>query len=280
MWSMSSAATSSTPAGRRPAGARPGTSRTKPSRARSSPTVPTATIRPAAMIPIVAEPFDQVELVAGEEHRDAAVGSLPQHAAQRRRRPSGRARRTARRAPAPRGRAPARRRSARAAGCPATASAPRRRPLGDAEPLGPALRPSAEPRRRQPVQPGEVAQLLANLHLRVEAALFGHVPMRRAARRRSGEPSQRTSPASAASTPSTIRIASSCRPRCCRRTRTPRLAEPQRSRPRVPAGIRIASRSPLCPARERPYWSVKPLSPSFDPRLSEVAACVGGALEA
>ena len=52
-------------------------------------------------------------------------------------------------------------------------SSPRRR--GDAEPLGPLVHRRRRRGRRHAVQPGQVDQLLADLHPRVEAALLGHV---------------------------------------------------------------------------------------------------------
>jgi hypothetical protein len=57
------------------------------------------------------------------------------------------------------------------------------------------------------VELGEVGELLAHAHLRIEPAFLGHVADPRRVDARSGSPRQRTSPASASSTPSMIRMA-------------------------------------------------------------------------
>ena len=216
----------------------------------------------------VAEPLDQLQLVAGEDHRDAGVGLVAQHARSSPRRRSGRARRTARRAPAPRGRARAPRPAGRAAGCPARASAPRRPAARSTpEPLGPVVRG-----RRcglaggQPVQPGQVAAAAR----RPSSSGRGRAPpacsrCAGARRRRPASPSpahltgvgrQHAERRSASSW--------SCRRRCCRRTRTPR-----------PARTANVTSSSACP---RPNRLVIPrMSSMGDPRAAARATPAGNA---
>ena len=79
-------------------------------------------------------------------------------------------------------------------------------PLGDAEALDPVGRGPGGGGRVQAVQPGEVGDLLVHPHLRVEAALLRHVADPAAGRDVEGRPCQRTSPASARARPIAMRI--------------------------------------------------------------------------
>ena len=157
---------------------------------------------------VVAQPLDEIELVRREQHGGAGRRSLLQDAGDGHPPPWGPGPRTARRGSARRGRARARRRSGRAAGCRATGS---RR----CRPGARRARAARAARWRHPsaaaleiaVQPGEVDDLLEHLHLRVQPALLGHVAEAAAVGAvPSAPPSSVTVPASAASTPSTIRM--------------------------------------------------------------------------
>ena len=127
----------------------------------------------------LAEPLDEVQLVAGEDHRHALGGLLAQHLGERvdayRVQPGERLVEDQQR----RARAPAPRPAAPAAGCRATAPRPcpparsaRPQPL---ESRAGGLRGGG---RRHAVQLGRGRQLVADAHPRVQAALLGHVAER------------------------------------------------------------------------------------------------------
>ena len=120
----------------------------------------------------------------------------------------GPARTTVRPGSAAPARAPAPPPAGPAADCPATASRPCWCPVGYAEALQPAGRRRAGIVRAQPVQSGQVLQLLTDDHARVQAALLGHVAEPATIRGGSiGCPFHRTLPESSAISPKTARIA-------------------------------------------------------------------------
>ena len=126
---------------------------------------------------VLAHLLDEVELVRAEHDADARRGALAQHLGHRLRRRAGRGPRTARRGRAAPGRGPAPSRAGSAAGCrgtgpPASTSRGRRGRTARARRPSRARRVAAG----QAVVLGEVRQLLADAHPRVEAALLGHVP--------------------------------------------------------------------------------------------------------
>ena len=123
----------------------------------------------------VAQPLHEVELVAGEHHRHALVGLLPQHAAHHVDRDRVEA-----------GERLVEHQDLRVVDeCggelhPLLVAEAQLlhvvvAPLGDAEPLGPGVRRPPRRRRRHAVQAGQVDELVGDLHPRVEAALLGHV---------------------------------------------------------------------------------------------------------
>ena len=123
----------------------------------------------------VAEPLDEVELVAGEDDRDSAPGLLEQRLGERvdadRVQPGERLVEDQHLGPA----------DQRGGQLHPLLVAERQllhrvaAPLPQAEPVDPLARGPRGGGAVQPVQPGEVGDLLADLHLRVEPALLRHV---------------------------------------------------------------------------------------------------------
>ena len=157
----------------------------------------------------VAQPLDELELVAGEHDRSADRHPRTQDAGEHVHADRVQAARTARRAPGSSGSCTSAAASWTRCWLPSDSASTRSsRALATPSVVEPAVRGPAGVGGIGAVQPGQVDQVVAHPHLRVEAALLRHVadlrPDRGVDRSR---PCQRTAPASAASTPSTIRIA-------------------------------------------------------------------------
>ena len=124
---------------------------------------------------VLADVLDEVELVAGEDDPDA--GRRPLAEDLRHRRDAERVEAAERLVEDEQLRVvdERRARAGRAAGCRATAPRASPRPVGQPQAVEPARRRRVRRLRRHPVLLGEVAELLADPHPRVEAALLGHV---------------------------------------------------------------------------------------------------------